>query len=229
MASTQHTQHTLIVNSGPNIGQSYVLQDVMSTLGRSADNTIVLDSSQVSRYHAKITILPHGVMIEDAGSTNGTFVNGQRITAQSQLSSGDSIGIADYITFKFVVEDVMGMGADYPPMTGGSTAVMESPLGLNQSQAPPTAPQIGTHIPEFQPNAFVPAPSGLPPAPAITPDIPKKNTTSLYIIIAILVVMICFCVAIAIFLWFAPEAFWRDFFNFFGIPWPSKPMLIFLW
>ena len=58
MVSSHQSQHTLIVNSGPNMGQSYVLHEVVSTLGRSADNTIVLDSTQVSRYHVKITILP---------------------------------------------------------------------------------------------------------------------------------------------------------------------------
>ena len=225
MESTHQTQHTLIVNSGPNMGQSYVLHDVVSTFGRSADNTIVLDSTQVSRYHAKITILPTGAVIEDTGSTNRTFVNGQQITTQYQLSSGDSIGIANYITFQYVVEGVMGMGGDISPMAKGSTNIMDSPDAFGPAQAP--APQIRTYSPEFQPRAYVPpSPSAIPPGPSMTPVATPKNPTALYIIIAVLVLLICLCVAVAIFLWFAPEAFWRDAFDFFNIPWPSQPMFI---
>ena len=228
MVSSHQAQHTLIVNSGPDMGQSYVLHDVVSTLGRSADNTIVLDSTQVSRYHVKITILPAGAMIEDTGSTNGTFVNGQQITTQYQLASGDTVGVADYITFQYVVEGVMGMGADFPPMAGGATNIMDGTGAFGTAPAP--APQIGTYTPEFQPNAFVPpSPPTYSPAPAMTPEGTKKSPTSLYIIITILVVLICFCVAVAIFLWFAPEIFWRDAFDFFGIPWPSQSMFSWYW
>lgn len=223
MVSAQQGQHTLIVNSGPNTRQTYVLNDIVSTLGRSADNTIVLDSTRVSRYHVKISILPTGVVIEDTGSTNGTFVNGQQITAQVQLSSGDMVGIADYITFQYVVEGMMGMGIDLPPVSGGgSTQIMNGPGTFGAAQMPVTAPRIETYSPEFQPNAYMPAAAtNLPPAPAMMPAVGKKRPTWMYIVIALLVILICACVALAIFMWFAPESFWRDLFDFFGLPWPS--------
>ena len=220
MESTNQFQHTLIVNSGPNMGQSYVLHDVVSTMGRSVDNTIVLDSSQVSRYHAKITIMPDGAVIEDSGSTNGTYVNGQRITSQVILTSGDSIGIANYITYKYVVENVRAVSPQ--PSAKGSTRVFGVPDEYGPTQTP--SPEIRTYTPEFQRNMYEPVvPSAVPSIPA-NALISKKNPTALYIIITLLVVLICICVAVAIFLWFAPEAFWRDFFDFFGIPWPSQPM-----
>jgi predicted component of type VI protein secretion system len=228
MVSAQQNQHTLIVNSGPNIGQTYVLHDVVSTFGRSADNVIVLDSTRVSRYHAKITILPTGAVIEDTGSTNGTFVNGQQVTAQYQLTSGDIIGIADYISFQYVVEGSMGMEIGLPPATGRSTQIMDGPGVTSPRIGQPLAPQIGTYPPEFQSNPVFPAsPSNFPPTPVMAPQAEKSRPTSLYIIIAVLVVLICFCVALAIFLWFAPEAFWMDLFDFFGLPWPTSSMVLF--
>ncbi len=229
MVSAQQGQHTLIVNSGPNTGQTYVLHDMVSTLGRSADNTIVLDSTRVSRYHARISLLPAGVVIEDTGSTNGTYVNGQQITAQYQLSSGDMIGIADYITFQYVVEGMMGMGADLPPISGSSTQIMNGPAVFNPAQAPVTAPRIEAYTPAFQPNSYgATSPTGLPPAPDMVPEVGKKRPTVLYVIIALLVVFICLCVVLAVYLWFAPESFWRGLFDLFNIPWPSQLMYFLL-
>jgi hypothetical protein len=219
MVSAQQMQHTLIVNSGPNIGQSYILNDVVSTLGRSADNTIVLDSTQVSRYHTKITLLPTGAVIEDTGSTNGTFLNGQRITSQYPLTSGDVIGIADYVTYQYILEGTTGVGTSIPSTYDGATKIMGGQSSYSSPQAP--APQYESYAPEFQQASYVPPTTSYPSVqPAVTEE-NTRNPTTLYVIIAILVVLICFCVAVAIFLWFAPEAFWRDIFDFFGIPWPS--------
>ena len=80
------TQHALIVAQGPNEGKRYVLQGLLCTLGRASDNTIVLDSSRVSRHHAQIRLLPTGTLVEDLGSTNGTWVNERRISEPTPLS-----------------------------------------------------------------------------------------------------------------------------------------------
>jgi hypothetical protein len=63
------------------------------TLGRHPDNDIVLAHPTVSSRHAAIT--PDGALLvlDDLGSSNGTLVNGQRIT-RATLSAGDRIGIA---------------------------------------------------------------------------------------------------------------------------------------
>ena len=226
MLSPHQGQHTLIVNSGPNVGQTYVLHDMVSTLGRSADNTIVLDSTRVSRYHVKITILPDGAVIEDTGSTNGTFVNGQQITTQYQLSAGDIIGVADYISFQYIHEDIGGSSTHSPVFSTGSTQIMGGPGGAETGQMGSGSPHIPTHTPDYASSAFVPHdhPNMQPSIMPVKND--KKRPTTLYVIIAVLVVFICLCVALAIFLWFAPETFWRDLFDFFNIPWPSTSMLI---
>ncbi len=70
-----------------------VLVDGM-TIGRSDECGIVVPNVRVSRFHAKIVMERGGLAIEDTGSTNGTFVNGERVGRRT-LASGDEIGVGD--------------------------------------------------------------------------------------------------------------------------------------
>jgi pSer/pThr/pTyr-binding forkhead associated (FHA) protein len=70
--------------------------DVQSSaqVGRGMENAIRLDAdSTVSSRHATIDSRADGLWVEDAGSTNGTFVNGARVTSARQLQPGDVIRI----------------------------------------------------------------------------------------------------------------------------------------
>ena len=60
-------------------------------IGRSSDLDMVLVEDMVSRRHAKITTSEQGILIQDVGSTNGTFVNGEKIEGVARLSEGDRI------------------------------------------------------------------------------------------------------------------------------------------
>ena len=63
-------------------------------VGRGAENAIRLDSdTTVSGRHATLDTRPDGLWVEDAGSTNGTFVNGARETSALRLAPGDVIRI----------------------------------------------------------------------------------------------------------------------------------------
>jgi pSer/pThr/pTyr-binding forkhead associated (FHA) protein len=64
-------------------------QDVI-TIGRKADNDIVIDNQAVSGYHARIKKEGHSLFIEDANSLNGTYVNGQKIS-KGELHNGDVV------------------------------------------------------------------------------------------------------------------------------------------
>jgi pSer/pThr/pTyr-binding forkhead associated (FHA) protein len=65
----------------------------VKTIGRMAQADFMLDAPLVSRVHCKLTVSRSGDLeVEDAGSTNGTLVNGQRIT-RSPLKAGDSLTI----------------------------------------------------------------------------------------------------------------------------------------
>src|SRR5262249_42604821 len=62
-------------------------------IGRTAPAAIVLEGGTVSRRHCEIVRQGPQVVILDLGSTNGTYVNGERISAQIPLSDGDTIAI----------------------------------------------------------------------------------------------------------------------------------------
>jgi hypothetical protein len=64
------------------------------TLGRASDNTLVLRDRFASGHHARLTLQPGGELwLEDLGSTNGTRLNGQEVTAPVPLQGGDEIRI----------------------------------------------------------------------------------------------------------------------------------------
>ena len=66
----------------------------LARIGRGAENTIRLDEdTTVSNRHASLDSRGDGLWLEDAGSTNGTFVNGQRVTSPRLLQPGDVIRI----------------------------------------------------------------------------------------------------------------------------------------
>lgn len=64
-------------------------------IGRSVACKVVLDDSDVSRRHARLTIGDAGAEIEDLESANGVFVNGERVSDRQRLSNGDVIGVGN--------------------------------------------------------------------------------------------------------------------------------------
>lgn len=71
------------------------------SFGRKQDNSIVLNDEFVSGYHAKIYIKNNIFYLEDLGSTNGTFVNGQKIQGRIKLNVNDQIRLGN-IVFKVI-------------------------------------------------------------------------------------------------------------------------------
>jgi pSer/pThr/pTyr-binding forkhead associated (FHA) protein len=65
------------------------------SIGRSPDNGLVIDNPAVSHYHARVFHEEGRMMIEDSGSMNGTFVNGQRVKIVT-LETGDSVAIGKH-------------------------------------------------------------------------------------------------------------------------------------
>src|SRR5688572_15711765 len=78
-------------------------------IGRSSELDMVLVEDMVSRKHAKITVTGGKILIEDLGSTNGTFVNGEKIK-QARLKEGDRILIGTSIL------KLVHQGANAPEM-----------------------------------------------------------------------------------------------------------------
>lgn len=83
----------LIVRQGPQAGMSFPITGNQVIIGREEGMGIVLQDPEASRRHARISWQAQQFVIEDMGSTNGTFVNGVQLTAPQRLNAGDSIGI----------------------------------------------------------------------------------------------------------------------------------------
>lgn len=74
-------------------GRTLPLRSGSYVLGRSASAQIVLDDALASRRHAQLVVQSSGVSVEDLGSINGVFVNGQRIQGRQELEVGDRVVI----------------------------------------------------------------------------------------------------------------------------------------
>ena len=227
-------QHMLVVVEGPNQGHTYPLQGMICTLGRASDNTLVIDSPRVSRHHAQIRLLPSGAVIEDMGSTNGTWVNQRRVRGKRELSSGDMISLADFISFRYLVESEGRTERFGGAGEGGSTQIMGDDLPVPDDYAeahdyPTPEPAMGSEddvvfTPAYEPVSPDMAASGM----GDYGDMEEGRPTWVYILIGLLVILICACVAFAVYLWFAPVEFWQRVFDLFGIPMPTGVMLLWM-
>ncbi|HPO73690.1 MAG TPA: FHA domain-containing protein, partial [Armatimonadota bacterium] len=83
----------LVVVQGPALGSSVTLGDASVVIGRAAEADLsLLQDNTVSRRHASVVPQDGGYLIRDEGSSNGTFVNGQRVT-ERLLQLGDEIQV----------------------------------------------------------------------------------------------------------------------------------------
>lgn len=85
----------LVVTNGPHMGMAAEVERAGTyvVIGRSPDCAIVLDDDYVSTRHSRVVNGETGLYLEDLGSTNGTYVNGRRITAPTSVGTEDEIRI----------------------------------------------------------------------------------------------------------------------------------------
>ena len=77
--------------------QSLPLTDGEHIAGRDAECSLVIDGTTVSRRHARITVAHGAATVEDLDSTNGTHVNGTRISAPTRLAPGDEFALGSEV------------------------------------------------------------------------------------------------------------------------------------
>src|SRR5688572_27339788 len=105
----------LTVISGPNRGSSFPVQEGEITIGRQTGNTVVLQSSKVSKQHCVLIVNNNEIVIKDQGSSNGTFVNGI-LTKLKKIKPGDRISIGEFVLE--LVEPVRKKPAAAPALSG---------------------------------------------------------------------------------------------------------------
>ena len=131
----------LIIRTGPNPGMTFDLTKEVTMFGRDVTNDVVLGDAEVSRQHARLTRTPAGFVLEDLGSTNGTFVNNERLAAPRVLSPGDLLGLGENVTLTFdstspeAAATVLGPAA---PRVSGAPATA-APVRAAASPAPEAA------------------------------------------------------------------------------------------
>jgi hypothetical protein len=76
----------------PPVGASYPL-DAVTGIGRDVNNAVVVDDPFASSDHAVLTFRGRAWYLEDAGSTNGTYLNGSRIDGLAPLGFGDEVQV----------------------------------------------------------------------------------------------------------------------------------------
>lgn len=83
----------LVVVEGPSAGTGVALSSLPVTIGRAADATVMLADDYVSNHHAKLSPRGDEWLLEDVGSTNGTFIGDRKITAPTAVGVGSRIRI----------------------------------------------------------------------------------------------------------------------------------------
>jgi two-component system, cell cycle response regulator len=93
---------TLLVLQGTSPGHLYAVSPARpTTLGRGEAADVLMDENSVSRLHARIQPVGGRYFVEDLGSANRTFVNGEALRGRRELSSGDVVTLGLYATLRF--------------------------------------------------------------------------------------------------------------------------------
>jgi diguanylate cyclase (GGDEF)-like protein len=93
-----------IVLAGSSLGRMFRIEGDEVILGRATNATVRLEDDGISRNHAKVVMRGNELWIEDMGSQNGTFINGEKVSTQ-QLKDGDKIQVGATTILKFTYHD----------------------------------------------------------------------------------------------------------------------------
>jgi len=187
-------QYQFVMRSGPTVGEKYPLDAQEVSIGRDAVNSIAINDAEVSRRHARLELRGSAYVIQDLGSTNGTFINGTRISGMQVLNPGDTVAFGEGIVL--VYEPVADVNATILSTKASQvTAQRMAPTPVPTPRpAPIPAPILRpASVPGPVYSGQVPAgPVPMPPEPA-----PAKKKFPVWVIIVILLLVItCVCGAV---------------------------------
>lgn len=99
------TRATLTVLSPNGLGRVIELNAGGTVLGRNEEATVTVEDESMSRQHARFLRIAGAYLVEDLGSTNGTFVNGERIASPTELADGARIQLGLSTFLRFSLQD----------------------------------------------------------------------------------------------------------------------------
>jgi predicted component of type VI protein secretion system len=184
-------QFQLVMRSGPTPGAVFPLEGDQLTVGRDSTNAVAINDAEVSRRHARLNFQGGKYVIEDLGSTNGTFVNGQRLTGPHVLKPGDVVSFGEQIVLIYDASNI------------DPGATLASPRNAARGAAPAPAPApVAMPVPAQNYSGQVPG--------AYAP--PKKTNLMPVFIVVGLLFFICLCIGA---LWYIDANFlWCTLFPF---------------
>jgi hypothetical protein len=208
-------QFRFVMRSGPVVGKVFALEAQEISIGREPSNTIVVNDAQISRRHARMELRGPTYAIQDLGSTNGTFVNGVRLSGMQDLIPGDLVTLGEGIVMAF--ESTSDMNATllssmpaptavpvHPPAPAPTPAVPPAPAPVYPAKVPAgpvSAPPAVPPAPVSRPGPAPAYPGRVPPGPAPTPPAaapanPSRNRTIILIVAIAVVLILCLCVGV---------------------------------
>jgi hypothetical protein len=193
--------YRLVMRTGPNPGKSFPLTKDELSLGRDISNDIVINDAEISRHHAQLYMQAGGFVLEDNGSTNGTFVNGQRLMGPHLLRPGEMVLLGENISlifeaYQFDPDATVASGAvpDMPSYEQPPTYAQSYPDSQpSYEQMPPQAGQA--QEPPEQGYA-----GSVPPGPEdyFQEEQPQRSRNWLYLGLGCAVIVLCVLVVGAV-------------------------------
>jgi pSer/pThr/pTyr-binding forkhead associated (FHA) protein len=189
------SQYQLIMRSGPTPGAAFMLEGDQITIGRDPTNTITINDAEISRRHARLAYQGGKYVLEDLGSTNGTFVNGQRLAGPRVLKSGEVVSFGEQIVLVFETTNFD------PGATIASPRATVVPSISRPIQPPPPPPPVDYA-------------GSVPASPPVTTEVVETRSFN-PLIIGIGVAAIMFLCMCGMFFWWVDATFrWCVFFPF---------------
>jgi predicted component of type VI protein secretion system len=181
-------QFQLVMRSGPTPGVIFPLEGDQLIIGRDASNGVAINDAEISRKHSRLSFQGGKYVLEDLGSTNGTFVNGQRLAGPVVLKPGDVVSLGEQIVLMY---DAINQDPGATMVSPRHAAVRATPPPIS---AQPAAPVYTAAAPAYS-----------------NPPAKKTNLMPIFIGVGVLL-FICLCIS---FFWWVDATYrWCTFFPF---------------
>lgn len=212
-----------VMRQGPTPGVVIELSKSDLTIGRDLSNDIVINDVEISRRHAHLQLIGARYRIEDLGSTNGSFINGQRLVGAHMLVPGDSLSLGENVILTYESAPIdpaatqisSSAGAAAIPVQPFAPPAQPAPRAVPSPAAPPpvrpAAPTPAAYAPlpqaqEYEALAPVQYVGNLPDGPEIESvdleQFPPKKPVNQWLLAGCgcLVIVLCFVIAVAVFI-----------------------------
>ncbi len=212
--------YQLVMRTGPTPGRIYPLDQDEIHIGRDISNDVVISDAEVSRHHARLIAQGNSYVLEDQGSTNGTFVDGQRLMGPHLMHPGEVILFGENVSLAFepgVFDPDATRAAHIPvepqyrverwPEPETPEAPVIPPPPVSTYEAPAAAPQPAVQRPTPAPVYQAPAQAdryegerytgSVPPGPVETYPAQEERSSRTWFLVGCgaLVVLLCILAA----------------------------------